>query len=680
MSGAALFSGLSLGRRRTGWAAAAAVAVGTAITIVAINGASASHAGDGSAIGLSATNGTKTINWQGGTPTALTLTNDKATDGAWSPDGSRLAFVNQNFAIETVRYNDASDTGMYAAADGDTRSRPTWTDDGSFLLWSANVTGENNATSDVIQVATGDGQGWSTINLDNGTNWTFPDGGAGSRILVQGQIGNGSPSIYSIDETTLFDTTVTTKQVVPNASSPAASPIDDSVAFLRSDGTHEQVWVLPAGSATPVQVTSDANEHSNPTWSPDGKTIAFDEGTSVFTVPAAGGSATPTNLTGVPAYQTKIADESVRFAGQNRYDTAITVSEGNWADAGSSDGLPANAVVLSRGDTFADALGGSALAAAKQGPLLLTPPTSLLPATAAEIQRVLGNDPSKTVYLVGGVGALSTAVEDAITALHYKAVRVSGSDRYGTAVAVANAINPNPDLVLVATGLNFPDALSAGAVAGAFDVPGSGASAVVVLSANEAMPVATTNYLNGLDPSANGPIKDAIGGPAATALGALGLPNSFGIAGDNRYETATQVAGAFFLGPEVYGVATGLDWPDALAGGALLGTFGGPLLLTPPTVADSGVQSYIDLDSASFTAEAVFGGSAVVSDSVMNAYAKAMSGPAGAVTDASLQHAGAHKSSAQARHLEVTPETRMQKSSVHLPDAKHLPSYVKKLK
>ncbi|HEY9483249.1 MAG TPA: cell wall-binding repeat-containing protein, partial [Micromonosporaceae bacterium] len=523
-----MFSGLSLGRRRTGWAAAAAVAVGTAITIVAINGASASHAGSGS-VGLSATNGTKTISWQGGTPAALTLSRDTVTDGAWSPDGSRMAFVNQNGALETVRYNSASDTGMYAEADGDARSRPTWTDDGSFLLWSAQVT-DDHGTHDIIQFGTGDTQGWNTINLDSGTNWTFPDGGAGTTILVQGEpTGGGVTSIYSIDELNLFDDTVTPTLVQSNASSPAAGPLDNSVAYIASDGSHAQVWVKPGGGGAAVQVTSDAVDHSNPTWSPDGKTIAFDEGTSVFTAPAAGGTPTPANLTGVPAYQTKFADKKVRFAGQNRYETAISVSEGNWADAGSDVKLPANAVVLSRGDTFADALGGSSLAAAKQGPLLLTPPTSLLPATATEIKRVLGSDTSKTVYLVGGTGALSTGVENSVKALGYHTSRLSGLDRYGTAVAVANAINLNPDLVLVATGLKFPDALSAGAVAGAFDVPGTGLSAVVVLSANDLMPTTTKSYLEALDQSANGPTKDAIGGSAVTALSSLDLPNSFGI-------------------------------------------------------------------------------------------------------------------------------------------------------
>ena len=83
-----------------------------------------------------------------------------------------------------------------------------------------------------------------------------------------------------------------------------------------------------------------------------------------------------------------------------------------------------------------------------------------------EIQRLLGSDKTKTVYLVGGLGALSAGVQDSITAMGYNTVRLAGDNRYETAVNVAKAINPSPDEVLAATGMNFPDALSAGAAAG----------------------------------------------------------------------------------------------------------------------------------------------------------------------------------------------------------------------
>ena len=64
-------------------------------------------------------------------------------------------------------------------------------------------------------------------------------------------------------------------------------------------------------------------------------------------------------------------------------------------------------------------------------------------------------------------------------------------------------------------------------------------------------------------------------------------------AGANRYQTATLIVDHFFQNPAVspFGatpvntvyVASGLNFPDALAGGALAGAQGAPLLLVPGT-------------------------------------------------------------------------------------------------
>ncbi len=78
-----------------------------------------------------------------------------------------------------------------------------------------------------------------------------------------------------------------------------------------------------------------------------------------------------------------------------------------------------------------------------------------------------------------------------------------------------------------------------------------------------------------------------------------------------------------------FGVATGTNWPDALAGGALLGFKGAPLLLTPPTRTNAEVTTYLDRNSAGFDKEVVFGATGVVATSVMDAYLTATAGPVG---------------------------------------------------
>ncbi|MBC7294204.1 MAG: cell wall-binding repeat-containing protein, partial [Thermoleophilia bacterium] len=69
------------------------------------------------------------------------------------------------------------------------------------------------------------------------------------------------------------------------------------------------------------------------------------------------------------------------FRGSDRYATAILVSQAAFAPG-------VEAVVLAKGDDFADALSAGPLAAAYGGPVLLTPSTSVIPAVLDEIARL----------------------------------------------------------------------------------------------------------------------------------------------------------------------------------------------------------------------------------------------------------------------------------------------------
>src|SRR6202035_1224855 len=96
----------------------------------------------------------------------------------------------------------------------------------------------------------------------------------------------------------------------------------------------------------------------------------------------------------------------------------------------------AGAVVVARSDFFSDALAGGPLAAANNGPLLITPggsQSSLDPRVQAEIQRVLPT--GHTVYVLGGVLALGPSIDATLTGLGYNVVRLGGVDEYATAVA-----------------------------------------------------------------------------------------------------------------------------------------------------------------------------------------------------------------------------------------------------
>jgi hypothetical protein len=279
-----------------------------------------------------------------------------------------------------------------------------------------------------------------------------------------------------------------------------------------------------------------------------------------------------------------------RSWGSDRSGTAVAISQLAFVSSGS-----AGAVVLARKDDFADALTGGVLAAKTHGPVLLTSPTGLDISTRTEMQRVL--PPPQSVYLIGGPGALSDQVASDVASLGYAVTRVSGDDRYRTAVAVAQTLG-NPKTVFEATGLNYPDALAAVPAA----VQSGGA---ILLTADGQEPAATANYLQTQNPSA----RWAVGGKAAAAD-----PSAHPLVGSDRYTTAIAVDQQFFASPTALGVASGLAFPDGLAAGPLLGSTGHPLVLVPSDgQPPQSVKDYLSSVASSVSSVEIFGGESAVS-------------------------------------------------------------------
>lgn len=151
-----------------------------------------------------------------------------------------------------------------------------------------------------------------------------------------------------------------------------------------------------------------------------------------------------------------------RIAGADRYATAAAVA----ADMGGVD-----SVYLSSGTGFADALGGGAAAAAENGALVLTSPSTLSGAAAETLRR---NAPSHVVIL-GGTGAVSSAVERQVKDLVPSATvdRAAGRDRYETAFLLAAALWGSEASITAfyASGTSFADALAGTSAAYVNDAP-----------------------------------------------------------------------------------------------------------------------------------------------------------------------------------------------------------------
>lgn len=287
-----------------------------------------------------------------------------------------------------------------------------------------------------------------------------------------------------------------------------------------------------------------------------------------------------------------IAD-AVRRSGADRYETAAAVSR-------ASVSADAATVFVATGRDFPDALAAGPAAAAAGTSVLLTDADVLSPAAREELLRI-GPD---RILVLGGPGAVSDSVAEALRALAPSVERLAGADRYETAVAVsATMFESGADLVFVATGRNFPDAL-AGAAAGA------SRGAPVLLVPGDSLPEVVANELTRLAPAA---IR-VLGGPAVVSdevVGALGAfaPDVARLAGADRYATAAAVSAAMFdADVRRLALATGRAFPDALAAGP----GGGPLLLLSGRTPSDAVAAEI----ARLSPERliVLGGTAAVSD------------------------------------------------------------------
>jgi hypothetical protein len=281
-----------------------------------------------------------------------------------------------------------------------------------------------------------------------------------------------------------------------------------------------------------------------------------------------------------------------RLAGKDRFATAVAISKHSFPEDGT-----AAAAVLARSSDFADALAGTPLAVAKDGPLLLTPTATLAEATRDELIRAL---PARaTVYLLGGRAAISPAVEAEVQRMGFRTQRLGGADRYVTATLIAEQMGAFAGPAYLATGTNFPDALGAGAAAAATD-------GVVLLTRDATLPPATKAFLDARPANE----RVAVGGQAAAAV-----PDAVAAAGKNRYETAVLLARRLDHSIMAVGIASGTAFPDGLAGGAHIGAVNGPLVLVQPTALPAEVRDYLGEHGVHGF---VYGGSSAVAPSVLD--------------------------------------------------------------
>ena len=263
----------------------------------------------------------------------------------------------------------------------------------------------------------------------------------------------------------------------------------------------------------------------------------------------------------------------VRLAGSNRYDTAIAAAE----HLRKEKGIDAfSSVIIASGRDFPDALSASYLAYKKDAPILLVGKDSAsIAKAAAYVKEALSAD--GTVYIIGGTGAVPSTMETSLD--HGKAVRLAGSNRYATNLAVLEEAGVNGEDLIAASGKGFADALSA-----------SAAKRPILLVGPSLTPD-QKKYLS--DHSADlGDTVYIAGGTGAVSAAVENELRPYGtvkrFAGANRYDTSVLIAMEFFGGDlDTVTIASGRDFPDGLSGGPCAVFYESPMILVTKGFTDN---------------------------------------------------------------------------------------------
>jgi len=304
------------------------------------------------------------------------------------------------------------------------------------------------------------------------------------------------------------------------------------------------------------------------------------------------------NVTPVFAEDTNA--EISRLSGINRYTTSVAISQAGWTQA--------TTVIIATGQNYADALAGSALSKLKDAPILLTEKDAMNQNILTELKRLKATQ----AILVGGTGVIGTGVENQLKSLQIGITRIGGTDRYDTSKKVAETIGVNNGIIM-ATGLDFPDALSIAPIAGMKSIP-------ILLSPKNSM---TSNVAEFIKPTI--PVSYIVGGTGAISTSiASSLPNSKRLGGDNRYATNLLINENFAedLNFDTIYLSTGNDFPDALAGSALAAKNNAPIFLTNKDSIPFEIINFIKTKNVKHVV--ILGGTGVVSKTVEDVVIKSL--------------------------------------------------------
>ncbi len=307
-------------------------------------------------------------------------------------------------------------------------------------------------------------------------------------------------------------------------------------------------------------------------------------------------------------------NDIIRLSGSSRNGTAVEISRTIEEEI-----VTCNAVVLANGWNFADALAGGPLAYALDAPILLITGDEKDEETYAEIKRLGVNK----VYILGGTVAVSDDVKTRLQGEGYDVHRIAGDNRFETAVKIGEMLNEVRDSKLENHAFfvyshNYPDALAVSGVAAVKGAP------ILYVDSEGVLDPSTEAFVESCEFDKGYIIggKGAISSDAEDNILNAGAKDVTRIAGSTRYETCLKINKAFLStmdGGSVF-VTTGVNFPDALAGGVLAACYRSPMMLVAPDepLSDAQKEYFKGYFNNYFGDVFIFGGKVAIPEEIEN--------------------------------------------------------------
>ncbi|MDW8801808.1 cell wall-binding repeat-containing protein [Clostridium sp. A1-XYC3] len=250
-----------------------------------------------------------------------------------------------------------------------------------------------------------------------------------------------------------------------------------------------------------------------------------------------------------------------RITGADYYTTATAVSQAGWTTS--------DDIILASSANFPDALSGTSLGINLNAPILFTSKDTLNENTLNEIKRLN----AKKVYILGGTESISQSVEDGFKVQGLVVTRLSGNDRFATAVAVGNEVisKSKSTTAFLSNAYGFADALASSSFTN---------GSPILLTDKDSLNANTKQALSDWG------IKKVyiLGGTGVVSqqvedeLGAMGISVTR-LGGADRYGTAQKIVSNFDSALDKFTLTTGKDFHNALVASVYANKTNHPIML-----------------------------------------------------------------------------------------------------